>query len=320
MGDPELSKFKTEIDLRLFAASQGYELDPKESWSSSAVMRHPNNDKIVITRNAADGHYVYFSFRDEADNGTIIDFIQRRLGLSLGATRVELRAFMGLPAPSLAPYPALARVAKDRIRVERAFSRMEAAESHPYLEKDRAIPPGLLSSKRFRGRIRIDVPHGNAIFPHFDSDGLCGFEIRNREFKGFSTGGSKGLWTGHSEPDDNRIVFFEGTIDALSYAALFPDAHARYASLGGKPSPLQRELVRAAAAAMPASSTVVAAMDADKSGRELAEVIKEAVKLTGRSDLRFEMQEPQGAKDWNDLLRGKSKMTLAARREEPRVA
>ena len=117
MDDPELSKFKTEIDLRLFAASQGYELDRKESWSSSAVMRHPNNDKIVITRNAADGHYVYFSFRDEADNGTIIDFTQRRLGLSLGATRIELRAFMGLPVPSLAPYPPLGRVAKDRIRV-----------------------------------------------------------------------------------------------------------------------------------------------------------------------------------------------------------
>src|ERR1700691_392087 len=103
--DMELEKFKTDIDLRAYAATQDYLLDRKESWSGSAVMRHPNNDKIVIKRNAADGHYVYFSVRDDADNGTIIDFAKRRLGLSLGAVRKELRAFMGLPPTVLAPYP-----------------------------------------------------------------------------------------------------------------------------------------------------------------------------------------------------------------------
>ena len=32
MTDPELSKFKTEIDLRALAASFGYELDRNKSW------------------------------------------------------------------------------------------------------------------------------------------------------------------------------------------------------------------------------------------------------------------------------------------------
>ena len=88
-------------------------------------MRHANNDKIVIKRDA-DGHWVYFSVRspDGSDSGTIIDFIKQRLGLSLGATRKELRAFMGLPESTLPTYPLLPKVAKDRIRVERAFARI----------------------------------------------------------------------------------------------------------------------------------------------------------------------------------------------------
>jgi len=39
-------------------------------------MRHPDGDKIVIARNDTSGAWVYFSVRDDRDNGTIIDFLQ----------------------------------------------------------------------------------------------------------------------------------------------------------------------------------------------------------------------------------------------------
>jgi hypothetical protein len=316
--DLELEKFKTDIDFRAYAAGQDYQLDRKESWAGSAVMRHPNNDKIIIKRDA-DGHYVYFSVRDDSDNGTIIDFAKRRLGLSMGGVRKELRSFMGVPSSALPPYPPLAKVAKDRIRVERAYARMQTALGHAYLEDERAIPRALLESRRFAGRIRIDR-RGNAIFPHFDADGLSGYEIKNHQFTGFATGGTKAIWASHVRSDDNRLVFCESAIDALSHAALYADSHARYASIGGRPSPMQKELIRAAAAVMPTASTIIAAMDADASGRELVEVIRVAVRLTGRSDLRFEVHEPEGAKDFNDVLRGRPRLSLAYRHEEPSVA
>jgi hypothetical protein len=56
MFDPELESFKTSIDLRAYAASQGYVLNRKESWRGSAVMRHADGDKIIIKRDA-DHHY-----------------------------------------------------------------------------------------------------------------------------------------------------------------------------------------------------------------------------------------------------------------------
>ena len=141
------------------------------------------------------------------------------------------------------------------------------------------------------------------MFPHFDQEGLCGYEVKNLGFTGFGSGGAKALWLSHERGDDNRLVICESAIDALSHAVLFPDDRARYASIGGKPNPQQPELIRAAIARMPADSEIVAAMDADADGARLAGIIRNAFELVGRHDLRFAVQEPFGYKDWNEELR-----------------
>ena len=178
---------------------------------------------------------------------------------------------------------------------------MRTADRHPYLERQRGLTTEVLGSERFAGAIRIDA-RGNAVFPHFDQDGLCGFELRNDGFQGFASGGTKGLWSSGVLQTDDKLVLFEAAIDALSYALLFPDTATRYASIGGKPNPVQPELIRAAAARMPVGSEVIAAMDADEDGRTLAQVVRRAVELTGRADLRFSSREPSNCKDWNDQL------------------
>ena len=198
-------------------------------------MRHPvSNDKDIFKRGMY-GHYFFFSVRDDRDNGSIIDWVQHRSrGMSLGAVRKELRPWIGqppIPVPAFAP---LHKTEKDRMRVEAAYARMkDAVDGHPYLERERAIPRALLGSDRFAGRVRID-DRSNAVFPHFDAQGLSGYELKNIGFTGFASGGSKGLWLSQEMPDDNRLIFCEAAIDALSHAVLFPDDHARYASIGGK--------------------------------------------------------------------------------------
>ena len=302
--DAELDAFKTDIDLRQYAASRGYEVDKRECWRGSTVMRQAG-DKIVIKRNA-NGHYVYFSVRDDADNGTIIDFVQNRQRLSLGNVRKALREWTGRPPASLPLFPKLVPASKDRMRVETEYRRMKEAPAHPWLERDRCIPPALLSGERFAGRVRIDG-RGNAIFPHFDQEGLCGYEIKNRNYTGFAAGGEKGLWVSRTHPEDNRLVLAESAIDALSHAALFPDEHdrTRYASIGGRPNPKQPGLIKAAVAKMAPGSSVVAAFDADDAGRELAESVKGFVSETGRTDLTFRVHLPsREGSDWNDALKG----------------
>lgn len=205
------------------------------------------------------------------------------------------------------------------MKVEAAFGRMkDVSADHPYLERERAIPGALLALDRFAGRVRIDEK-GNAVFPHFDAQGLSGYELKNVGFTGFASGGSKALWLSHEQPDDNRLVMCESAIDALSHAVLFPDDRTRYASIGGKPNPEQPELIRAAIARMPADSEIVSAMDADADGAKLAEVVRKAFDLTGRLDLRFVVQEASGFKDFNDQLRARPHPLLPYRPDVPSV-
>jgi hypothetical protein len=160
----------------------------------------------------------------------------------------------------------------------------------------------LLCSARFAGRIRVDG-HGNAVFPHFDDGGLCGFEKKNRGFTGFATGGSKGLWESHDQPGDARLVFAESAIDALSYAALFPDDAARYRSVGGQVNDQQPALIRAAVLAMADGAEVIAAMDNDDAGQKLSGLVEKAVAESGRSSLTFRRHLPgKPGADWNEIL------------------
>ena len=173
--------------------------------------------------------------------------------------------------PAISPqFPKLEPARPDRMRVESEYRRMAKALRYPYLEHERCLPAAVLSSPRFAGRVRIDR-YGNTVFPHFDAAGLCGYEIKNHGFTGFAAGGKKGLWLSHTKPGDRRLVLAESAIDALSHAALFPDAEdqTRYASLGGKPNSRQPALVQTTIAKLPVGAEIVAAFDADEAGRML---------------------------------------------------
>ena len=302
--DSELDAFKRKIDLRQFAVSLGYEMDRRESWRGSSVLRR-DADKIVVKRNP-NGHYVFFSVRDERDNGTIVDFLQRRQKVNLGAVRQILRPWIGRSADP-PQFAALEPTSTNRMCVECAYRRMVTSQRYPFLERERCVPAAVLLSPRFAGRMRIDA-RGNTVFPHFDAAGLCGYEIKNCGFTGFAAGGQKGLWFSRVQSDDRRLVLTESAIDALSYAALFPDVEdrTRYASLGGKPSARQMGLIQATIARLPGTE-IVAAFDADDAGRKLVEVIREAVtsvaSRTGRSDLILKAQLPTiEREDWNQVL------------------
>lgn len=299
--DTELDEFKSRIDLREYAANLGYELDRRESSRSSSIMRQAG-DKVVIKRNS-NGHFIYFSVHDDGDNGTVIDFAQKRKSLNLGQLRKELRPWIGRPATPLPLFAPLESSPKDRTSVERAYSRMAIAARHPYLEQERKLPPALLGSARFAGRIRSD-DHGAAVFPHFNMYGLCGYELKNKNFTGFAKGGEKGLWESHDQDGDTALVFAESAIDALSHAALFPNLAARYCSIGGAVNPGQPALIKTAIADMPAGAEIICATDNDAAGRQLAAMVEECFNVVGRFDLRFRLDlPPSPGDDWNQVLK-----------------
>jgi hypothetical protein len=301
MYDHELDRFKRDIHLVAFAVQRyGYVRDRRESSRACHVLRHlGSNDKIVV-RQGQDGHWTYFSVRDSGDNGTILDFVQARGARSLREACDELRQYLGSPHPAIDFPPAPQRAPGTRSAAE-AFDRALRADNCPYLN-ERGIHPDTLSDGRFYDTWRIG-PRGNVLFAHRDNAGIVtGFEIKNRGFTGFATGGRKTAWQSVQRPDDRALVIAESAIDALSYHQLHPEhaAVTRYLSTAGQPSRVQIELLDRLFSALPGASTVVAAVDADSAGETLARGLHE---LTRRhAEIGFRRDAPRAAKDWNEVL------------------
>jgi hypothetical protein len=307
MHDFELHRFKTDIDLVQYATDRyGYQRDRRESSRACHVLRHAvTNDKIIV-RKASDGHWTYFSVRDDRDQGTIVDFVQARgRHTSLGHVREELRHWLGTSRPIVdygVPFVAAASAApRDGRAVARAFAVASGADNSPYLNT-RGIRPETLRDPRFAGTWGLDR-RKNTLFVHTTAAGeVTGFEIKNRGFTGFATGGTKSAWQSEARPTDSALVVTESAIDALSYFQLHPGERdrTRYLSTGGAPSTRQIELLDRVFAQLPAQSRVIAAVDSDDAGVKLARRI-EALGQE-RAQVTFQRHSPSPAKDWNDVL------------------
>ncbi len=303
MYDHELDRFKRDIHLVEFAVQRyGYARDRRESSRACHVLRHPGSDDKIIVRQAEDGHWTYFSVRDDRDNGTVIDFVQARGARSLREAREELHQYLGTPRPAFEVPAAQRPAAHQEVRsAAQVFAEAAVLDNSPYLN-ERGIRPETLADARFEGTWRIGARQ-NVLFVHRgESEDVTGFEIKNRGFTGFATGGCKTAWQSAAPPDDRALVITESAIDALSYFQLHPEraATTRYLSTAGAPSRSQIELLDRLFARLPGASTVIAAVDSDSAGAKLAQGLQDLTRCHAK--LTFQRDAPTGAKDWNELL------------------
>src|ERR1043165_671726 len=141
--DEELERFKRGIKLHEYAASIGYELDQRESTKREIILRR-GRDKISV-RKDSDGHYVYYSFRDEGDNGTIMDFVVRRQSKNFGEARKVLRTWIGANRSLLPLFQDLDETQRfDRDVVMTEYKSMKELRWHDWLEQERKLPRPVL--------------------------------------------------------------------------------------------------------------------------------------------------------------------------------
>lgn len=304
----ELDQMKL-VDLRVIAAELGFEINTRRSSRGSVCMDHPSGDRILVGR-ATDGHYVWCAVRGRG-SGSAIDLWQQHRGGSLGDVRRALRAFLGggaPPPPHAAPghgvLPALRPIERDILGVCARYAAFAPlGPYHPYLCGERAVPREILSDPKFAERLKIDE-RGNAVFPHYDGSGLCGWEARNHGFVSFSKGGRKAIWCSVPAADDHRLVIAESGIDALSYAAIAGHHGSRFLSFSGGLNNTQPSLLQNAMRRMRPGSMVVAAVDNDDAGDGYVSVLETLFNDLGRDDLAFQVDRPAVAGfDWNDTLK-----------------
>ena len=319
----ELEAFKA-LNLSVIASDFGYQIVPKKSTRRSVLME-AGGDRIIISRDSG-GHYVFCSVHSDA-KGSIIDFIQQKIekGCSLGQVRQILRPYLDSSVFISVQQKHASKSAKtikpsslDLAAVAARYSAFEPiTEYHPYLCGQRHIPLKLLLSPRLKGRVRHDARRGSVVFPHWGSPDeqsdtndrcLTGYEIKGEGLTMFSSGGKKGLWMSAGFKHDRVLAFAESGIDALSYLAINNAlGDIRIASLSGRMSGFQSELVKSALGRMRKGAVVVAAFDNDKAGDQLVNELAQLVDLSGRNDLVFEdNRPPQRGHDWNQVRKQSS--------------
>jgi hypothetical protein len=303
----ELEYFKTNINLVEFAMHQfGYMVDTKKSSENSIVIRKGEHEKLIVTRDI-DGHYVYFAPLTPVNNdsGSIIDFIQARMSLTLGQVRLLLRFYQGASYPKLSEkaarlVSAIKPVNKNTLAVLKAYEGYKDLETSNYLES-RGLRKEIYTSRRFYSKIRVDK-RSNLIFPHFDKQGICGFERKNRNFLSFSAGGKKAIWSSNRYANDERLVIAEAVIDALSYHALFGNEQTRYASTSGAWSDTTKQMIWVAAKALPkACGKVVLAYDNDKEGDKYRSATHKILKGSGKEVIDHLPQKKDFNEDIKDI-------------------
>jgi len=287
----ELERFKTEINLPQFMANMGYEKDAKESSASSICMRC-GNDKLIVTTDQR-GHGIYFDVHDDSNNGTIIDFIQKLEGLNLGQVRKQLRPLVGIHEE----INIKTRISKPK-RTDKNFNqilmnvnRMKQVKNHSYLESR-----GIFEVDR-----RFDVltdARNNVIFPHRKLDSSCsGYEIKNRNFTGFSPSSEKSFFATNNIESARIIYLVESGIDALSLANMQRDSSAAYISFGGGFSLQQvqglKELLNST------DAEIVSAFDNDEMGEKYHAKVSEALLDIDKTPSRLVPVN----NDWNDDLK-----------------
>lgn len=291
-NEEEIRRFKSDINLAEFLQNRGYEYDKKESSKNSAVMRR-GSDKLIVATDQ-DGHGIYFSVRDEKDNGTIIDFIQQREGLNLGQVRKMLRPWIGessTPIPSpISPIPKPEKAAPSLVMAQARYLEMQEYTGN-YLQS-RGLSKATIDE--FSPRIRQDSK-GNVCFRHWHPEGISGYEIKNAGFTGFASGGEKSLFTLVTGNKISSIVITESAIDCMSYHQLKGQKDTLYLSIAGQMSENQRESIKKILTDQE-QAIVISAFDNDEQGNKFAAFISEI-----RPDAKREC--PEIGKDWNDQLK-----------------
>jgi hypothetical protein len=289
----ELERFKREINLEGVAAHYGFERDDQRSTSHSVSMDR-GGERIVISLSSV-GHWQYFS-PTHAHQGTVIDFVQHMDRLNLGEVRKVLRTWlaMALPVPGSKK---VTQAEKDRGAVAHYIKRFKAAVSSDYLAS-RGISTETLNAATFRGKILAGY-NGAVIFPHWDEQGVCGYEVKGPDITLFAEKGYKSLWVSNVPLNTSQLIVSESGIDSLSYHQLNRPERAVYVVVSGDWSPEVGERIIRMIKKLEVA-LVVGAFDNDEGGERHAKRLKEITDMLG-----VEMHKnfpPIRGYDWNKYL------------------
>ena len=301
--DAELELFRQSVNCAavLERMGGGWKLDARESTRRALKYRRGAGEIIIVNH---DGRGWWDA--TGSAKGDVFNLVQHLdPSLNFGEVRKVLRRLTGV-SPSC---PAFTRkpAGPDRKHspAERWAKRKPIVPGDPawtYLAGVRGLPAPVLAGAARQDCIRHGAC-GSAWFAHRDEGGAVShIEIRGPDFKGSLHGGRKTLFRFRGAPRSlRRLAVFEGSIDALSLAAMEEmRADTLYVATGGGMGP---GTIAAIQALLPrlreAGGVLVSGTDANTAGDRYAE---QHAALAAKSGVAFERARPPEDRDWNDVL------------------
>ena len=284
----ELELFKTQINIADVAQDMGYEIDKKKSTRKSIVLK-AGGDVIIVSRNADNGHYIYFNANNPSDAGTIIDFVQQRTGKNLGQVRRLLRQYLqndnGVQHLQVSSkeyiknyYKAIDYFTK---RWEQIKKKTDESNALRY-KNARGLSPITLMTTQYMG---YDEETGKIVFPIFNENGICGLYLtdENMKEKYFAKNSIKGIWADKSikelkDKDDVKIIITESPIDNLSLKEIATviknksDDNVLHIATLGRMGQEAKDTLKKIFRFLPNAELLIAT-DADEAGQEIANEI-----------------------------------------------
>ncbi len=288
------------VNLPDFLRSQGFDL--KRVGKEYVLTEH---DSLHIKDNAFGERGKWFRFSAN-EGGNNIQFVQKFLGFDF-ISAVELLSDEKA-IPTKAHYHSNQGHYANDLKVELPKEReIKVVDSQSitrisgYLHGVRGLSAESLAKLITEGRLSQEEKTGNAVFKILDENGLLvGAEkvgtSESMRFKSFEKGSADGYGFEMTKGNPVNTYFFESAIDTVSFADLNPDLdNYRLVSMSGvKPSVVEMTMQRYGIQ----SENIYICTDNDKAGNEFAKRL-----ITQYPAMR--RITPQGAKDWNDILRGR---------------
>jgi len=300
----ELEELRERVPCAAVLENAGFAIDLRQS--TRRAVKYRRGDAIVIVIHGGRG---WFDPLSEA-KGDVFSLVEHLDGVPFVEGLGRVASLVGY-TPKDPVWPRSPRASGQIVSVAERWSRRPkpwpGSMAWRYLRDERCVPGDIIRAAVRDGSLR-EGPQGSIWAAHRDEAGMItGWEERGREWRGFSTGGSKLLFR-FGPADAPRLCVTEAAIDAISLASLErarPDS--LYLSTGGGWSLATDTAIRALATA--AGALLVAATDNNCQGESYADRLKAMAVAIGCG---FERLRPTQV-DWNAELQAGT----AKKQEEP---
>lgn len=283
------------VNLPQFLITQGVEL--KRVGKEYIMTEH---DSVHIRDNASNENGKWFRF-SEGKGGDNISFVQEFLGKSFAEAVDMLNGGQTISLSQNKPMPARQMQSTPKNKEIDIQTDTQTSRAIAYLSQTRGINYALIKELLQKGQLVQEAKTGNAVFLIKDeNDQIVGAEkigtSTTQKYKGIATGSASGYGFEICKGKGENALFFESTIDMLSYMQLHSqelDNHRLVSMMGVKPNTVEATMQRYQ---IPAEK-VFLCVDNDEAGNKfvsrLQEKHPEMKRLT--ADTQY--------KDWNDQLR-----------------